>query len=172
MSRRQLGRRQFASLRELLHQQCGGRKHHRLRTKWARLFEFLLRPFPVLGSPLASRKPRWWRHNPAVGSNIMYFPSGRSQYQAIHFAYHTSSAANPVHLQKIDLALAYTSRAIAATSLSPMAAAETTPFSMSPRIIIARTSATSARGLDRTHQFVFTPTVETPHGPRISMIIL
>ena len=64
-------------------------------------------PFPcsVLGKPQAS----FGGVNPAVGSNIMYFPSGRSQYQALHATYHTSSGANPMHrVQKIDLALSYT----------------------------------------------------------------
>ena len=46
----------------------------------------------VLGRPQAA----FGGINPAVGSNLMYFPGGRSEYQALHATYHTSSAANPL----------------------------------------------------------------------------
>ena len=62
-------------------------------------------PCSVLGKGQAS----FGGINPAVGSNIMYFPSGRSQYQGIHFIYHTSSGLMPSRrVRRVDLSLSYT----------------------------------------------------------------
>ena len=112
--------------------------------------------------------------NPAVGANIMYFPSGRSKYQALHVTYHTSSAANPLRrVQKIDLALSYTLSRYRTNIAEPNGSGG--DYSI---LTVARDynrphlGHLGSSGLDRTHQIVFTPTIETPHGLRISTILL
>jgi hypothetical protein len=112
--------------------------------------------------------------NPAVGSNIMYFPSGRSQYQALHGTYHTSSAANPMrHVQRIDLALSYTlSRYRSNIAESNGSGGDYSVLTVAQDYNRPHLGHFHSSGLDRTHQIAFTPTVETPRGLRISMMML
>src|SRR4029077_11559114 len=51
-------------------------------------------PFPC--SVLGKQKAAFGGYNPAVGSNIMYFPSGRSEYQAVQLSFKTASGINPL----------------------------------------------------------------------------
>jgi hypothetical protein len=129
-------------------------------------------PFPcaVLGKPQAS----FGGANPAVGSNIMYFPSGRSKYQAIHFTYHTSSATNPMHrVEKIDLAIAYTFQRYRSNIAEPNGSGgDYSILNVAEDYNRPHLGHLGVAGLDRTQQFVLTPTLEMPHGPRLSMIML
>ncbi len=112
--------------------------------------------------------------NPAVGSNIMYFPSGRSQYQAIHFAYHTSSAANPLRrVQKIDVAIAYTLSRYRSNIAAPNGSGgDYSVLNVAEDYLRPHLGHFGSSGLGRTHQIVISPTVEMPHGPRLSIITL
>ena len=112
--------------------------------------------------------------NPAVGANIMYFPSGRSQYQALHAAYHTSSGANPMRrVQKIDLALSYTLSRYRSDIAEPNGSGgDYSVLTVAQDYNRPHLGHLGSSGLDRTHQIVFTPTVETPHGLRISTVML
>ena len=129
-------------------------------------------PFPcsVLGKPQAA----FGGINPAVGSNLMYFPAGRSAYQAIHATYHTSSALNPMRrVEKIDLALSYTlSRYRTNVSAPDGSGGDYSTLTPAEDYNRPHFRHLGSSGLDRTHQIVFTPTIETPHGPRISMLML
>jgi Carboxypeptidase regulatory-like domain len=112
--------------------------------------------------------------NPAVGSNIMYFPSGRSQYQAIHFLYHTSSAPNPMRrVQKIDVTIAYTLSRYRSNIAEPNGSGgDYTILNVAEDFNRPHLGHFGSSGLDRTHQVVFTPTVDLPYGPRLSLIAL
>ena len=112
--------------------------------------------------------------NPAVGSNVMYFPSGRSQYQAIHFMYHTSSGAMPLRrVRKVDLALSYTlSRYRTNVAASDGSGGDYSTLSVAQDYNRPHFSHSGSSGLDRTHQIVFTPTFELPRGPQLSLITL
>ena len=129
-------------------------------------------PFPcsVLGKPQAS----FAGANPAVSSNIMYFPAGRSRYEAVHFTYHTSSGANPMHrVQKIDVALAYTLSRYRTNIAEPNGSGgDYSIFNVAEDYLRPHLGHFGSSGLDRTHQFVINPTVEMPHGPRFSIIAL
>ena len=47
--------------------------------------------------------------NPAVGSNIMYFPGGRSLYKGVHLAYHGVSGDNPTRrVRRLEMDISYT----------------------------------------------------------------
>ena len=110
--------------------------------------------------------------NPAVGSNVMYFPGGRSQYQALHATYHTSSGANPMHnVRKIDIALSYTVSRYRTNVAEPNGSGGDYSI-LNPALDYIRPHLGHfhSSGLDRTHQIVFTPTVETPRGLRISTV--
>src|SRR5260370_3539651 len=58
-------------------------------------------PFPC--SVLGKQQASFGGINPAVGSNIMYFPSGRSKYQGLHLAYKTSVPNPPGHWGRLVL---------------------------------------------------------------------
>ena len=112
--------------------------------------------------------------NPAVGSNLMYFPGGRSQYQALHATYHTSSGVNPMRrVQRIDLALSYTVSRYR-TNIAESNGSGGDYSILTPAVDYNRPHLGHfhSSGLDRTHQIVFTPTIETPYGLRISTIFL
>ena len=136
-------------------------------------------PFPcsVLGKLDVFNNPQqasFGGVNPAVGANIMYFPSGRSQYQALHATYHTSSAANPMRrVQKIDLALSYTISRYRTNVAEPNGSGgDYSTLTVARDYNRPHLGHLGSSGLDRTHQIVFTPTIETPHGLRISTVML
>lgn len=129
-------------------------------------------PFPC--SALGKQQASFGGANPAVGSNIMYFPSGRSKYEAVHFAYHTTSAANPLRrVQKIDVAVAYTLSRYRSNIAEPNGSGgDYSVLNVAEDYLRPHLGHFGASGLDRRHQFVITPTIEMPHGPRISVITL
>ena len=135
-------------------------------------------PFPcsVLGKQDVFGNPQqasFGGVNPAVGSNIMYFPSGRSQYQALHATYHTSSGPNPLQrVQKIDLALSYTLSRYRSNVAEPNGSGGDYSFlTVAQDYNRPHLAHFHSSGLDRTHQIAFTPTVETPYGLRISTVM-
>jgi hypothetical protein len=129
-------------------------------------------PFPC--SALGKQQAAFGGANPAVGSNIMYFPTGRSKYEAVHFAYHTSTAANPLpRVQKIDVAIAYTLSRYRSNIAEPNGSGgDYSVLNVAEDYLRPHLGHFGTSGLDRTHQFVITPSVELPHGPRISIITL
>lgn len=110
--------------------------------------------------------------NPNVGSNIMYFPSGRSQYQGIHFLYHTTSAPNPMRrVQRIDVSIAYTLSRYRSNIAEPNGSGgDYSILNVSEDYLRPHLGHFGSSGLDRTHQVVFAPTIESPYGPRLSLI--
>jgi hypothetical protein len=111
---------------------------------------------------------------PAVGSNIMYFPAGRSRYQAFHFLYHTSSGANPFRrVQKIDVTLAYTLSRYSTNIAEPNGSGgDYSTLNVAEDYLRPHLGHFGPSGLDRRNQFVITPSVDMPHGPRFSLIAL
>ena len=129
-------------------------------------------PFPC--SVLGKQQAAFGGSNPAVGSNIMYFPSGRSKFQAVHFTYHTASAANPMRrVQKIDVAISYTLERYRTNIAGPNGSGgDYSALNVAEDYLRPHLGHLGVAGLDRTHQLVLTPSVDLPHGPRISMITL
>ena len=129
-------------------------------------------PFPC--SVLGKQQAAFGGINPAVGSNIMYFPAGRSQYQAVHAVYHTSTAANPLRrVRQIDVSISYTfSRYRTNIAARDGSGGDYSSFTVAQDYNRPHFGHFGVSGLDRTHQLVFTPTIELPRGPRVSMIAL
>ena len=129
-------------------------------------------PFPC--SVLGKQQAAFGGINPAVGSNIMYFPTGRSKYEGVHLNYRTSSAANPFRrLQKIDLAISYTLSRYRSNIAAPDGSGgDYSTLSVAEDYNRPHLGHFGASGLDRRHQLVFAPTVVLPHGPRLSLIAL
>ena len=120
------------------------RQHRRFRAQWPGLFECVLRTVPLLGA-WASSRPPFGGINPAVGSNVMYFPERTFAVSGDCIDRFTRRAL-PIRckrVRKIDLALSYTSRAIAPISRSPTAAAAIIRLSLWPRTTTVRIAAIS-----------------------------
>ncbi len=109
--------------------------------------------------------------NPNVGSNIMYFPSGRSKYQAAHLAYKTSLANPFSNVRRMDLAIQYTLSRYNTNLAEPDGSGgDYSLLSVAEDYNRPHTGHWGSAGLDRRHQLTFTPTAELAHGLRLSMI--
>ena len=127
-------------------------------------------PFPC--SVLGKQQAAFGGINPAVGSNIMYFPSGRSLYQGVHLGYKTSIAnPNQAGAAARHRESPTPGRVIAPTSPSPTAAAAIIRLlNVAEDYNRPHRGHFGTSGLDRTHQLTFTPVAALPHGLRLSMI--
>ncbi len=127
-------------------------------------------PFPC--SVLGKQQASFGGINPAVGSNIMYFPSGRSKYTGIHLAYTGFSGLNPIRrVQRFDVALAYTLSRYKTNITEPDGSGgDYSVLNVAEDYNRPHVGFWGASGLDRTHQFTFTPTAELSYGIKVSMI--
>jgi len=133
-------------------------------------------PFPcsVLGKQNLAGKPQqasFGGINPAVGSNIMFFPSGKSQYQGLHLAYKTSIANPTRHVGRLDVAIAYAFSRYRTNIAEPNGSGgDYSLMNVAEDYNFPHRGHFGSSGLDRTHQLIFTPTADLPHGLRLSMI--
>jgi hypothetical protein len=127
-------------------------------------------PFPC--SVLGKQQASFGGINPAVGSNVMYFPSGRSKYTGIHLAYTGASGLNPVRrVQHFDVALAYTLSRYRTNIAEPDGSGgDYSRMNVAQDYNRPHVGNWGASGLDRTHQLTFTPTAELSYGVKVSMI--
>jgi hypothetical protein len=126
-------------------------------------------PFPC--SVLGKQQAAFGGINPAVGSNIMYFPSGRSRYEGVHLAYKTS-IANPMRrVGRMDVAIAYAFSRYRSNLAEPNGSGgDYSRMNVAEDYNRPHLGHFGSSGLDRTHQLTFIPTAELPHGLRLAMI--
>lgn len=133
-------------------------------------------PFPcavlqkqnLAGEPL---KASFGGINPAVGSNIMFFPTGRSKYQGVNVGLKTSGENLVRGVRHWDLAFSYTYSAYESNIASPNGSGG--DYSVLPvalDYVRPHVGHFGSSGLDRRSLFAFTPSVELRHGPRLTMI--
>jgi len=133
-------------------------------------------PFPcsVLKTASNSRLPQaaFGGYNPAVGSNIMYFPSGRSEYQAVQLSFKTASGVNPLRrIRRFDVSVDYSfSRYRTNISEPNGSGGDYSILSVANDFNRPHLGHFGSSGLDRTHQLSFTSTADLPHRLRLSMI--
>jgi hypothetical protein len=125
-------------------------------------------PFPC--SVLGKQQAAFGGINPAVGSNIMYFPGGRSTYQGLHLAYKTSVANPTKRVQRLDITMAYAWSRYRSNLAEPNGSGGDYSLMNVAEDYNQPHRHFGSSGLDRTHQFTFTPTAELPRGLRLSMI--
>ena len=127
-------------------------------------------PFPcsVVGKPQAA----FGGINPAVGSNIMFFPSGRSKYEGVHLAYHTVSGENPFrYVRRLDVSLQYTLSRYRSNVAEPNGSGgDYSLMNVAEDYNRPHVGHFGPAGLDRRHQLTFTPIADLPHGLRLAMI--
>ena len=128
-------------------------------------------PFPcsVLGK---QRQASFGGINPAVGSNIMYFPSGRSRYTAVQLAYRGVSGDNPMkRVRRLDVAISYTLSRYRTNLAEPNGSGgDYSLLNVAEDYNRPHLGHWGDSGLDRTHQFNLTPTWDMQYGLRLSMI--
>jgi hypothetical protein len=127
-------------------------------------------PFPC--SVLGKQQAAFGGINPAVGPNIMYFPSGRSNYNGVHIAYHGVSGENPLHrIKRLEVSLSYTLSRYRTNIAEPDGSGgDYSQMNVAQDYNRPHLGNWGNSGLDRTHQLTFTPTADLPHGLRLLMI--
>ena len=127
-------------------------------------------PFPC--SVLGKQQASFGGINPVVGSNIMYFPAGRSKYQAVHVAYSTTTGDNPLrHVRRLEISISYTlSRYLSNIAEPNGSGGDYSLLSVAEDYNRPHRGYFGPSGMDRRHQLTFSPIAELPHGLRLSMI--
>jgi hypothetical protein len=127
-------------------------------------------PFPC--SVLGKQQAAFGGINPTVGSNIMYFPTGRSQYQGIHITYHGVSGENPLRrIQRLELSLSYTFSRYRSNIAEPNGSGgDYSILNVAEDYNRPHLGYWGSSGMDRTHQLSVTPTLDLAYGLRLSMI--
>ena len=126
-------------------------------------------PFPcsVLGLPNAA----FSGINPAVGSNVMYFPSGRTKYVGVHATFRTSGDRIARGVRHWDLMLSYAySKYQSNVAAADGSGGDFSILSRAEDYNRPHVGHFGSSGLDRRNTFTIAPTFDLPHGPRLSII--
>lgn len=109
--------------------------------------------------------------NPAVGSNVMYFPVGRSVYNGVQIGYKTSTEQPFRYARRLDLALAYTySRYKDTGGVGNSGLSQDMDVLSRAQDFINPLRYFGPSGLDRTHRITVAPVFELGHGFLVSAI--
>src|SRR5258706_3812117 len=109
--------------------------------------------------------------NPSVGSNVMYFPSGRTKYVGVHAAFRTSGDRLARGIRHWDLAASYTYSKYESNVASPDGSGgDFSLLSRAREYINTPARHIPFPGLDRRNMFTIAPTFDLPRGPRLSII--
>jgi hypothetical protein len=127
-------------------------------------------PFPC--SVLGKQQASFGGINPEVGSNLMYFPGGRSRYSGLHLAYHVTTADNPWRdVKHLEVSIAYTLSRYRTNIAEPNGSGgDYSTLNPAEDYNKPHLGHWGASGLDRTHQLTFTPTADLAYKFRLSMI--
>jgi hypothetical protein len=126
-------------------------------------------PFPC--AVLGKRSASFGGINPAVGSNVMFFPTGRSKYQGVSVAFKTSGENLTRGVRHWDLGLSFTYSDYQSNIASPNGSGG--DYSILPvalDYVRPHVGHFGSSGLDRRSVFAFTPSVELRRGLRLTVI--
>jgi len=110
--------------------------------------------------------------NPAVGSNLMFFPSGRSKYEGVQLAFKTTMGENPLRgVRRMDLGVSYTfSKYRSNVAMADGSGGDFSLLSVAEDYRRPHVGHFGPSGLDRRNQFTFTPSLDLLHGVRLAML--
>jgi len=110
--------------------------------------------------------------NPAVGSNVMFFPTGRSKYQGVQIGFKTTAAMNPMRgVRRLDIAASYTYSKFESNIASPDGSGgDFSVLSVAEDYNSPHTGHFGPSGLDRRNQISVAIAVQSRRGPKLSMI--
>ncbi|MFY9560319.1 MAG: carboxypeptidase regulatory-like domain-containing protein [Terriglobales bacterium] len=133
-------------------------------------------PFPcsVLGLRNAAFSGLSSTLDPAVahpGSNLMFFPTGRTKYVGVHATFKTSGERLARGIRHWDLAISYTySKYQSNVAAADGSGGDFSLLSRAEDYIRPHVGHFGSSGLDRRNMFTFAPTLDLPRGPRLSII--
>jgi hypothetical protein len=105
------------------------------------------------------------------GSNLMFFPSGRTKYTAVHANFRTSGDRLARGIRHWDLAVSYTySKYQTNVAAADGSGGDFSLLSRAEDYIRPHVGHFGSSGLDRRNMFTFAPTLDLPRGPRLSII--
>ena len=105
------------------------------------------------------------------GSNLMYFPTGRTKYTAVHANFRTSGDRLARGIRHWDLAVSYTySKYQSNVAAADGSGGDFSLLSRAEDYINPHVGHFGSSGLDRRNMFTFAPTLDFPRGPRLSII--
>jgi hypothetical protein len=107
-----------------------------------------------------------------LGSNLMFFPSGRSKYEGVHVAFKTATGESPVRgVRRLDLEVSYTfSKYRSNVAAADGRGGDYSLLSVAEDYVKPHVGHFGPSGLDRRNQFTFTPSLNLIHGVRLVMI--
>jgi hypothetical protein len=127
-------------------------------------------PFPC--SVLGKQQAAFGGVNPAVGSNVMYFPGARSKYTAVQLTYHGVSGLNPARrVQRLEITTSYTLSKYKSNLAEPNGSGGDYSVLNDAEDYRRPHAYWGAAGMDRTNQFTLIPTADLAHGVRLSAIV-
>ncbi len=109
--------------------------------------------------------------NPAVGSAIAYFPSGRSVYDGAQFGYRTSGNRPVRGVRHFDLNASYTYSRYKTDVTGPRGGVGDISLLSLAQNYTAPKRYYGFGEFDRTHQFSIAPVLDLPKGLRLSAIV-
>ncbi|MBI3646079.1 MAG: carboxypeptidase regulatory-like domain-containing protein [Acidobacteriales bacterium] len=133
-------------------------------------------PFPcsVLGLRNAAFGGLSFTLDPTVahpGSNLMFFPSGRTKYVAVHAVFKTSGERLARGIRHWDLAVSYTySKYQSNVAAADGSGGDFSLLSRAEDYKRPHVGHFGSSGLDRRNMFTIAPALELPHGPRLAII--
>ena len=126
-------------------------------------------PFPC--SVLGKNQASFGGINPAVGSNVMFVPAGRSKYQGVDVGFKTSGESLVRGVRHWDLTVSYTYSAYESNIAAPDGSGG--DYSIMPVALdynFPHAGHFGSSGLDRRSLFAVTPSFELRRGPRLTVI--
>jgi hypothetical protein len=134
-------------------------------------------PFPcsVLGKVNSAGQPQqaaFGGANPAVGSNVMYFPSGHSLYTGFQLAYHTVSGDNPTRrVRRLETTIYYTFSKYKSNIAEPNGSGgDYSVLNAAENYDRPHRGYWGDSGLGRSSQITLNPTLDLQYGLRLSWI--
>lgn len=106
-----------------------------------------------------------------LGSNVMYFPSGRTKYVGLHATFRTSGDRISRGIRHWDMAVAYTySKYESNVAAADGSGGDFSILSRAEDYIRPHVGHFGASGLDRRNMFTLAPAFDLPRGLRLSVI--
>src|SRR5208283_1047252 len=127
-------------------------------------------PFPC--SVLGKQQAAFGGFNPAVGSNVMYFPGGQSRYTGLHLTYHGITADNPARrMRQLEVTIAYTYSKYKTNIAEPNGSGgDYSLLNVAQDYRRPHAGYWGDSGLGRTDVFTFTKTANLSYGLRLTTI--
>ena len=128
-------------------------------------------PEPAFGGVHVTLDPSDPLNLKHLGSNVMYFPSGRSEYSGLHATFKTAGDRLARGIRHWDLFFSYTYSKYQSNVASPDGSGgDFSLLSRAEDYNRPHVGHFGASGLDRRNMFILAPTFDLPRGPRLSII--